>query len=46
MAWHGVALDLPLLDIDHLKYSVPDCKLFKIFILEQNMKASDTFTTE
>ena len=29
VARHGLALDFPLLTISHMKYSVPDCGIFK-----------------
>ena len=31
MAWHGMALNLPLMIVYRTKYSVPDCGSLKAF---------------
>ena len=31
MAWHSMALDLPLMTVSLLKYSVPDGGILKMF---------------
>ena len=42
MVRHVMALDLPVLTIYLMEYSVPDRESLKPFILERNMKADDS----
>ena len=45
MAWHSMALNLPLVTAYLMKYGVPERGIFTaLFILEWNMRADDSST--